>query len=49
MHFELDDQGRILRIGPHLRPLLAVLIFAALMGPRVAHHPGVVLRAIHRP
>jgi hypothetical protein len=48
MHFDLDREGRILRMRPHLRPLLAVLVFAALIGPRMARHPGVVLRAIRR-
>lgn len=48
MHFELDDQGRISRIRPHLRPLLATVVFTLLIGPRVARHPGVVLRAIRR-
>lgn len=48
MHFELDDEGRIERIRPHLRPLLAVTVFALLIGPRVAIHPGLVLRALRR-
>ena len=46
MLFELDEQGRIACIRPHLRPLFATLVFAILLGPRVVLHPGVVLRAL---
>ncbi len=46
MAFDLDPEGRIRRIRPHLRPLLGTMLFAALLGPRVAIHPGVVLRAL---
>jgi hypothetical protein len=48
MHFELDDEGRIVRIRPHLRPLLATIVFALLIGPRILPHPGVVLRGLRR-
>lgn len=48
MHFELDDEGLIARIRPHLRPLLATTVFALLIGPRVAIHPGLVMRALRR-
>jgi hypothetical protein len=46
MLFELDDDGLIKRIRPHLRPWLATTFFALLLGPKVARHPGVVLRAL---
>lgn len=46
MLFELDERGRIACIRPHLRPLFATLVFALLLGPRVALRPGVVLRAL---
>jgi hypothetical protein len=46
MAFDLDAEGRIRRIRPHLRPLLATMLFAALLGPRVGIHPGVVFRAL---
>jgi SnoaL-like domain len=46
MIFELDPDGAIRRIRPHLRPLFATIVFALLLGPRVARHPSVVLRAL---
>jgi hypothetical protein len=46
MVFELAADGRIRRISPHLRPWLALTVFAALLGPKVARHPGVVRRAL---
>ena len=46
MVFDLDADGRILRIRPHLRPWLALTLFAAVLGPKVARHPGVVRRAL---
>jgi hypothetical protein len=46
MVFELDDNGLIRRIRPHLRPWLATTIFALILGPKVARHPGLVLRAL---
>lgn len=46
MVFELDEQGRIARVRPHLRPWLGLTVFALAIGPRVARHPGVVLRAL---
>jgi hypothetical protein len=48
MVFELDAEGRIARIRPHLRPLLAMMLFFVMIGPRMAHAPGVVLRALRR-
>jgi ketosteroid isomerase-like protein len=43
---ELDGAGRIERIRPHLRPWLAITLFAVLLGPKIARHPGVVRRAL---
>jgi SnoaL-like domain len=48
MIVELDDAGRIRRIRPHLRPWLAVTVFAVKLGPKIAGHPGVVRRALRR-
>lgn len=45
MVFELDEQGRIRRVRPHLRPLFATLVFFFALGPRVARTPGMLLRA----
>ncbi len=46
MVFELAGDGRIQRIRPHLRPWLALTLFALVLGPKVARHPGVVRRAL---
>ena len=46
MVFELAADGRINRISPHLRPWLALTLFAAVLGPKVARRPGVVRRAL---
>ncbi len=46
MVFELDGDGRIRRISPHLRPWLALTLFAIVLGPRVGFRPGVVWRAL---
>lgn len=48
MVFELAPDGRIRRIRPHLRPWLALTLFALLLGPKIARHPGTVLRALRR-
>lgn len=48
MVIDLDDAGRIARIRPHLRPWLAITLFAVLLGPKIARHPGVVRRALSR-
>jgi ketosteroid isomerase-like protein len=48
MVFELAADGRIRRIRPHLRPWLALTVFAAVLGPKVARRPGVVRRALGR-
>jgi len=49
MVFEMAPDGRIRRIAPHLRPWLALSLFAAILGPKVARHPAVVRRAISAP
>jgi hypothetical protein len=46
MLFELSGRGKIQRIRPHLRPWLGLTGFALLVGPRLARHPGVILRAL---
>lgn len=46
MVFELAPDGRIRRIGPHLRPWLALTLFALVLGPQVARRPGVIRRAL---
>jgi hypothetical protein len=46
MVFELAPDGRIRRISPHLRPWLALTLFAMVLGPKVGFKPGVVLRAL---
>lgn len=46
MAFDLGEDGRIRRIRPHLRPWLATTLFAILLGPKVARHPGIIRRAL---
>lgn len=46
MVFELDGEGRIRRISPHLRPWLALTLFAIVLGPKVGLRPAVVWRAL---
>ncbi len=46
MVFELDDEGRIRRIRPHLRPWLALTVFALKLGPKLTRHPGILWRAL---
>ncbi len=48
MVFELDADGRIRVIRPHMRPWLALSVFALRLAPRVARHPGVVRRGLGR-
>jgi hypothetical protein len=48
MVLELNDDGLIVRIRPHLRPWLAITLFALLLGPKIARHPGVLCRALRR-
>ncbi len=46
MLVELDEEGRIALIRPHLRPWLGLTAFAVIAGPRLAAHPGVMRRAM---
>ncbi len=46
MVIDLDHDGRMRRISPHLRPWLALTLFAAILGPKVARKPGVIGRAL---
>jgi hypothetical protein len=46
MVFELAPDGRIQRISPHLRPWLALSLFALALGPKVARHPALIRRAL---
>jgi hypothetical protein len=46
MVFDLAEDGRIRRITPHLRPWLALTLFALRVGPLVARRPGVAWRAL---
>lgn len=46
MAFDLDQEGRISRIRPHLRPWLALTTFAALLGPKMLRRPGTLWRAL---
>ena len=47
MVFDLAPDGRIARIRPHLRPWLALTVFALVLGPKVAAPAvGVVWRAL---
>ncbi len=42
---ELDEDGRIRRIRPYLRPWLALSFLALKLAPKMGRHPGVLLRA----
>jgi len=46
MVLDLAPDGRIRRVGPHLRPWLALTLFALVLGPKVGIHPGAVFRAL---
>ena len=46
MVFERAPDGQIRKIGPHLRPWLALTLFALVLGPKVGRRPGVVWRAL---
>ncbi len=46
MVFDLAPDGRIRRIGPHIRPWLALTLFAVVLGPKIGIHPGAVGRAL---
>jgi SnoaL-like domain len=44
--FELAADGRIARVSPHLRPWLALTLFALVLGPQVARRPPAIWRAL---
>lgn len=46
MVLDLAPDGRIRRIGPHIRPWLALSLFAVVLGPKIGIRPAVVLRAM---
>lgn len=46
MVFELAEDGLIQRLGPHLRPWLALTLVALRLGPKMGRHVGVVRRAL---
>jgi hypothetical protein len=46
MVFDLGSDGRIRRISPHLRPWLALTLFALVLGPKVVRHPAMIRRAL---
>jgi hypothetical protein len=46
MLLDLAPDGRIRRISPHLRPWLALTLFALVLGPKVGRHPALVRRAL---
>jgi hypothetical protein len=46
MVLDLAPDGRIRRIGPHLRPWLALTLFALVLGPKIGVHPRAVFRAL---
>lgn len=48
MVFDLGDDGLIRQIRPHLRPWLAATMLALRLGPKLARHPGVLIRALRR-
>jgi hypothetical protein len=45
---ELGEDGRIRRIRPYLRPWLALTFLALRLAPKMARHPGVMVRAARR-
>jgi len=46
MVLDLDEDGRICRVTPHLRPWLGLTVFAICLGARLITKPGVLWRAI---
>jgi hypothetical protein len=48
MVLDLSSDGRIRRIDPHLRPWLALSLFAVILGPKLVLHPGAIRRALAR-
>jgi hypothetical protein len=48
MVFELAEDGLIQRLRPHLRPWLALTLFALRLGPKMGRHAGLVRRSLAR-
>lgn len=48
MVLEVDPDGRIHRMTPHIRPWLGSTLLALRLGPRLARHPAVIRRALRR-
>jgi hypothetical protein len=48
MVFELAPDGHIQQIRPHLRPWLALTLFALVLAPKMIRHPRVLIRALRR-
>jgi limonene-1,2-epoxide hydrolase len=48
MVVELDEDGLIRRITPHLRPWLGLTLVAITLGTKVARRPGVIRRALRK-
>ncbi len=48
MVLELNGDGQVRVIRPHLRPWLGLTLLALRLAPRVGRHPGVVWRALRR-
>ncbi|MFE7800212.1 nuclear transport factor 2 family protein [Nocardia sp. NPDC057440] len=45
MVIELDEDGRIRKLSPHIRPWPALTFLAVKLGPRLIRYPGVMRRA----
>jgi hypothetical protein len=45
MVLEVNEDGKIAKICPHLRPWLATTVFAIVIAAKVLPHPGVPRRA----
>ena len=48
MVFDLAEDGQIRRIRPHLRPWLALTLFALIVGPKLTRRPDVIRRALRQ-
>ena len=48
MVLDMAPDGKIQRIRPHLRPWLAITLFALIIGPKAARHPAIGGRALRR-
>ena len=48
MLIEQDEDGRIRRLTPHIRPWLGLTVSALVLGPKLIRHPGLIRRAMSR-